>query len=241
MKVALVTGGARGIGAQLSRRLAADGFAVAVNYAASEEAATALVAEITDAGGTACALRADVGDADEAAGLVARAADTLGPPTALVHNAGINLSGSVRGQSPRDWDRVLAVNLSAAFYLAHAALPAMYEQGWGRLVFFTSPAAERHPMPTTAAYAAAKAGLQGMTRALAKETARRGITVNSVLPGYVLTDMVEAEGSDAVAEMDRRWPRIPPTALASTVSFLLSDEAEYVSGEEIGVWRGGPV
>lgn len=241
MKVALVTGGARGIGAALSRRLAADGFAVAVNYAGSEQAATALVAEIAAAGGTACALQADVGDAEAAAGLVARATEALDPPTALVHNAGVALSGSVRAQSPRDWDRVLAVNLSAAFYLAHAALPAMYERGWGRIVFFTSPAAERHPMPVTAAYAAAKAGLQGMTRAMAKEVARRGITVNSVLPGYVLTDMVAAEGPEAVAEMDRRWPRIPPAAVASTVSYLLSDEAEYVSGEEIGVWRGGPV
>lgn len=241
VKVALVTGGARGIGADISRRLAADGFAVAINYATSADAAEALAAEIIDTGGSAVAICADIGDADAAARLVAQTTELLGPPVALVNNAGMNLSAPARAQSPEDWDRVIAVNLSGAFYTTHAALPAMYEQGWGRVVFFGSPAGGRHPLPTMSAYAAAKAGLAGMTKTLAKEVARRGITVNTVTPGYVLTDMVTAGGEDMVAAMDRYWPKVPRDAVASIVSYLLADQAQYVSGEDIAVWQGGPL
>lgn len=241
MKVALITGGAGGIGADIARRLAADGFAVAINYATSADTADALVAEIISRGGTAAAIAADIGDADAATRLVAEATERLGPPVALINNAGLNLADSARRQSPKDWDRVIAVNLSGAFYCTHAVLPAMYEQGWGRVVFLGSPAGGRHPLPTTSAYAAAKAGLVAMTKVLAKEVARRGLTVNTVVPGYVHTEMVASEGDDAVATMDRLWPKVPGGAIASMVSYLLSDEARYVSGEELGVWQGGPM
>ena len=240
-RVALVTGGARGIGADISRRLAADGFTVVINYATSVAAAEALVAEIEFRGGTAGAVQADVGDTRAVQRMFARTTERFGAPVALVNNAGLNFSGSARNQSPEDWDRVISVNLSGAYYCTHAALPGMYEQGWGRIVFFGSAAAGRQPVPTLSAYAAAKAGLAGMTCVMAKEVARRGITVNTVVPGYVLTEMISERGADTVAAMDRLWPKIPAGAVASMVSFLLSDGAQYVSGEEIGVWLGGPL
>ena len=240
-RVALVTGGGRGIGARISRRLAQDGFAVAVNYSRSGDEAAALAEEIIADGGRAAAIQADVSDARQAASLIARTTEQLGTPTVLVNNAGLNISASARQLPPEQWDRVIGVNLSGAFYCTHAALPGMYEAGWGRVVFFGSAAGGRDLMPTTSAYAAAKAGLIAMTGVLAKEVARRGITVNTVVPGFVETDMVRSAGDKAVDALVASWPRVPSEAVAATVSFLVSDEAAYVSGEEIGVWLGGPV
>ncbi|GAB2810564.1 SDR family NAD(P)-dependent oxidoreductase [Streptomyces cathayae] len=240
-KVALVTGGGRGIGAAVSRRLAADGFAVAVNYAHRAREATDVVEEIEAAGGRAVALRADVSDADQAGDLVARTAELLGPVAVLVNNAGVSAAGSARSLPPGQWDRVLGVNLSGAYYCTHAALPAMYAAGWGRVLFFGSPSGGRALTPTTGAYAASKAGLVALAGVVAKEVARRGITVNTVVPGYVETDMVRAAGDRARESLQDGWPRIPAEAVASVVSFLAGDGAAHVSGEEIGVWAGGPV
>ncbi|MGW5383119.1 SDR family oxidoreductase [Nocardia sp. NPDC003963] len=240
-RVAIVTGGGRGIGAAISRRLAADGFAVAVNYSASAEHAADVVGEITASGGRATAVRADISDAEQAAALIAATTAELGAPTVLVNNAGMNLAGSARRQSPREWDRVIGVNLSGAFYCTHAALPGMYEKGWGRVIFVSSPSGGRKPAPTMSAYAAAKAGLLGMTRTLALEVARRGITVNAVMPGFVETDIIASGGPDAVDTLAASWPRIPAESIAATVSFLVSDDGQHVSGEEVGVWLGGPV
>jgi 3-oxoacyl-[acyl-carrier protein] reductase len=240
-KVAVVTGGGRGIGAALCRRLAQDGFAVAINYSRSADDAKALAEAIVSGGGRAAAIQADVSNAQEAAELIAQTTERLGTPTVLVNNAGLNINASVRKLPPEQWDRVIGVNLSGAFYCTHAALPGMYEAGWGRVVFFGSPSGGRDLMPTMSAYAAAKAGLVAMTGVMAKEVARRGITVNTVVPGFVETDMVRSAGDKAVDTLVTNWPRVPAEAVAATVSFLVSDEAAYVSGEEIGVWLGGPV
>lgn len=240
-RVAVVTGGGRGIGAAISRRLAADGFAVAVNYSSSAEHAEDLAGEIISSGGRAVALRADISDAEQAAALIATTTAELGTPTVLVNNAGMNLAGSARKQSPREWDGVIGVNLSGAFYCTHAALPGMYENGWGRIVFVSSPSGGRAPAPGMSAYAAAKAGLIGMTRTLALEVARRGITVNAVMPGFVETDIIASGGPDAVNTLAARWPRIPAESIAATVSFLAGEDGRHVSGEEVGVWLGGPV
>ncbi|WP_036511490.1 SDR family oxidoreductase [Nocardia aobensis] len=240
-RVAVVTGGGRGIGAAIARRLAADGMAVVVNYSASEEPARQVVGEITDAGGRAAAIRADVSDADRATGLIEQATAEFGAPTVLINNAGMNLFGSARQLSPQHWDRVIGVNLSGAFYCTHAALPAMYEKGWGRVVFVSSPSGGRRPSPGMSAYAAAKAGLAGMTRVMAQELARRGVTVNAVMPGFVETDIIASGGTDAARTLAEHWPRIPAESIADTVSFLVSDAGQHVSGEEIGVWLGGPV
>ncbi len=240
-RVAIVTGAGRGIGAAIAQRLAADGFAVAVNYSRSADAAGRIVEKIVADGGTAVAIRADVSDEAQAEHLITATTAELGPPLVLVNNAGMNRAGAVRKQDPADWDAVIGVNLSGPFYCAHHALPAMYEAGWGRIIFVTSPSGGRRPSPGMSAYSAAKAGLVGMTRTLAQETARRGITVNAVMPGFVETDIVSSGGDDAVATLERSWPRIPAESIASTVSFLTSDAGADVSGEEIGVWRGGPV
>jgi 3-oxoacyl-[acyl-carrier protein] reductase len=240
-RVAVVTGGGRGIGAAICRRLAADGFAVAVNYSQSKLGAEAVAESITADGGRAVTIQADVSSSEEAAELIRQAQQLLGTPTVLVNNAGLNVSGSVRKLTPAQWDRVIGVNLSGAFYCTHAALPGMYEAGWGRVVLFGSPAGGRGLMPAMASYAAAKAGLVAFAGSMAKEVARHGITVNTVVPGFVETDMTRAEGEQAMSKMRGGWPGVPPQGVASVVSFLVSDEAAYVSGEEIGAWLGGPV
>lgn len=239
-EVALVTGGARGIGVAICRRLAAEGHPVVINYARSAAAADSLVEEIESAGGRAIAVQADVADQQAVDAMFGAAAERLGPPTIVVNNAGLSVLGAAIKLDPVDWDRCIAVNLSGAFYCAHAALPAMYERGWGRIVFLGSPGGGRSISPGTGAYAAAKAGLVGLTRALAIETARRGITVNTVVPGYVATDMTREAGEGAIAHMESTWPSVPPEAVASVVAYLTSTEAAYVSGEDVAAWLGGP-
>ncbi|MFV2177600.1 SDR family NAD(P)-dependent oxidoreductase [Actinomadura sp. LOL_016] len=240
-RVAVVTGGGRGIGAAVSRRLAADGFAVAVNYSRSGENAERMVKEIESAGGRALAVRADIADAAQATALIEETSARLGTPTVLVNNAGVNHSGSARSQAPEEFDRVLAVNLSGAFYCTHAALPGMYQAKWGRVIFFGSPSGGRDLVPTMSAYAASKSGLVAMAKVMAKEAARHGVTVNTVVPGFVETDMVRSAGDLALRNLKATWPGVPAEAVAATVSFLAGDDAAYVSGEEIGVWLGGPV
>ncbi|MEQ3549883.1 SDR family NAD(P)-dependent oxidoreductase [Pseudonocardia nematodicida] len=239
-RVALLTGGARGIGAAIARRLADDGYAVAVNYARSATEAGALVDDIRRGGGTARCWQADVTDPAAVSGLVDAVSSAWAPPSVLVNNAGLNLTASGRRLATEDWDQVIAVNLSGAFYCTHAVLPAMYAAGHGRVVFVGSPAAGRSVLPGTGAYAAAKAGIGALVAVLAKETARRGITVNSVVPGFVDTDMTRGEGERAIAALRAEWPEIPSAAVADAVSYLVSDRAAHVSGEQLGVWLGGP-
>jgi 3-oxoacyl-[acyl-carrier protein] reductase len=240
-KVALVTGGGRGIGAAISRRLAADGFAVAVNYSRSADGAEAVVKQIEADGGRAVAIQADISVAEEAAALVTTTTELLGAPTVLVNNAGLNDNASARALGPEAWDRVVGVNLNGAYYCTHAALQGMYEAGWGRVIFFGSPSAGRAIAPTMTAYAASKAGLIALAQVLAKEVARRGITANTIVPGFVDTDMVRGAGDGSSEIMAATWPKIPADAIADAVSFLASERSAYVSGEELGVWLGGPV
>lgn len=240
-KVAVVTGGGRGIGASISRTLAADGFAVVVNYSRSVDDAERVVGQIEADGGRAVAIQADVSDAGQAEALMVLTRERLGPVSVLVNNAGLNINASARRQTPADWDRVIGVNLSGAFYCTHAALPDMYDAGWGRVIFLGSPSGGREVMPTMSAYAAAKAGLVTAAEAMAKEVARRGITVNTVVPGFVVTDMITSAGDRAADVMRETWPEVPADAIADAVSFLVSDRAAFVSGEELGVWLGGPV
>ena len=237
----MVTGGGRGIGAAISRRLADDGFAVAVNYSRSARDAEDVAAKIVADGGRAVAIQADISQAAEAEQLIAETTARLGAPTVLVNNAGMNKAAAARKQSPEHFDEVIAVNLNGAFYCTHFALPSMYEAGWGRIVFVNSASGGRRPSPGMSAYSAAKSGLVGMTKSMALEVARRGITVNCVMPGFVATDIVASGGEAGVEALTKHWPSIPPESIASTISFLVSDNAADVSGEEIGVWRGGPV
>lgn len=238
-RVAVVTGGATGIGAAIARRLAEEGHAVAVNYAHSQSAAAQLVHQINTSGGRAISVQADVSDAPQAARLIDRAAEGLGaPPSILINNAGLFRPGSGRRMAPADWDQVIGVNLNGAFYCTHAALPAMYEHGWGRVVFLGSPSGGRAIAPGTSAYAAAKAGLVALTQVLAIEAAGRGVTVNTVIPGFVDTAMTR--DGDRENTLSDAWPQIPPSAVADTIAHLVSDRAAYISGEQVGVWLGGP-
>ena len=215
-EVALVTGGARGIGTTICRRLAAAGHPVIVNYASSAAAAEALVAEIVAGGGSARRhRRRRRGRRQRSRRCSVRQPTRSASPTILVNNAGVSWPASAVKLSPADWDRMIAVNLSGAFYCTHAALPAMYDRGWGRVIYFGSPGGGRTISAGMAAYAAAKAGLVAMAKAIAMETARRGITVNTVVPGYVETDMVAQLGGRRSSpgwtppgrrSQPRRWP-----------------------------------
>lgn len=172
--VALVTGGGRGIGAAMCRRLATEGHPVVVNYASNSAAARSVVDEFNSAGGSAVAIAADVADPSRVDELFASSARLLGPPTILVNNAGVSMAASALRLRPEQWDRMIAVNLSGAFYCRHAALPAMVERGWGRVIFVGSPGGGRTISAGISACAAAKAGVAAMARAIALETARRG-------------------------------------------------------------------
>lgn len=238
-RVALVTGGSKGIGAAICRRLASEGLAVAVNYSASADAARSVVAEIEADGGRALALGGDVGDRGHAQRLVAEATDALGPVAVLVNNAGIHKSRPVLKLPPDDWDDVVRVNLSGAFYCTHFALPAMYQAGWGRVVFIGSPVS-RTGFPGDASYAATKAGMSAMARCLALETAAYGITVNTVLPGFVVTEMTQSLAPHVFESIAKSQPEVSADDVAAAVAFLCRDEARAVTGEEIAVTGGGP-
>jgi 3-oxoacyl-[acyl-carrier protein] reductase len=239
-RVALVTGGSRGIGAAICHGLGQAGFAVGVNFVASAERAAEVVAGIEATGGAAAALCADVSAADQVGRLVTACEHSLGPVDVLINNAGASeLLPAVR-QSPAQWDRTIAVNLSGAYYATHAVLPGMVERRWGRVVCIGSPAGGRTVLAGQSAYAAAKAGLVAMARSIAQETSRSGVTVNVVTPGFVETDLTQSVGASGVEFMKRNWPTIVATSIADCIAFLVSEEAKDVSGEDIGVWRGGP-
>ncbi|HVS44424.1 MAG TPA: 3-oxoacyl-[acyl-carrier-protein] reductase [Candidatus Dormibacteraeota bacterium] len=239
-RVALVTGASRGIGRAIALRLAAEGAAVAIAYGASEAAARE-VAEAAAGHGVATALLdADLGDAAAATGLVARAAEALGKVDVLVNNAGVTRDQLAVRMSDRDWSDVLAVDLTAAFMLCRSALRGMLRARWGRIVNVSSIAGVVGN-PGQANYSAAKAGLIGLTKALAKEVGGRGITVNAVAPGFVETDMTAGLPADLI---ERALTVVPAGRLgtaeevAAAVAFLAAPEAAYVNGHVLHVDGG---
>ena len=235
-----MTGASRGIGRAVAQRLAADGAAIAVNYHTSEAEATEVVSSITSSGGTAVSIGGDVSDAAQAAATVAAAAEALGGLDILVNNAGITRDNLVLRLSEEEWDAVLDVNLKGAFLCTKAALRPMLRQRSGRIINMTSVVAGTGN-PGQANYAAAKAGLIGLTKTVAREVASRGITVNAVAPGFISTRMVEA-----ITEEQRELVlgRIPlarfgtPADVAACVAFLASDDAGYITGQVLGVDGG---
>ena len=239
-RIALVTGASRGIGRAIAESLAASGHAVAVNYHSSPDAAADVVASIEADGGRAIALGADVGDEEAVAAMFSEIADSLGPVEILVNNAGITRDGLVMRMSVADWDAVAATNLRSAFVCTKAALRGMLRARWGRIVSITSVSGIAGN-PGQANYAAAKAGLIGFTKSVAKEVGSRGITVNAVAPGFIDTDMT-ADLGDAVR--DAAIPQITlgrfgtPQEIASAVGYLASDQASYITGQVIVVDGG---
>ncbi|MCL4369814.1 MAG: 3-oxoacyl-ACP reductase FabG, partial [Chloroflexi bacterium] len=187
-KVALITGGSRGIGRAVALRLARDGVAVVVNYVASEAAARELIDLVVAQGGRAAALRADVAVAAEAEGMVDRVLSDFGRLDILVNNAGITRDNLLLRMSEQDWDAVLDTNLKGAFVCTKAVLRSMMKRRYGRVVNVSSVAGIMGNAGQ-ANYSASKAGLIGFTRAVAREVASRNITVNAVAPGYIETDI----------------------------------------------------
>lgn len=234
---ALVTGASRGIGAAIARGLAADGWAVGVNYRQREDDAEAVVSEIGANGGKAVAIQADVSLPESPKEIILRLESEFDRPVlVLVNNAGLGVTRLSLHLSEADWQRVLETNLSAAYRLTRLALRSMSRQRYGRIVNVSSAAVER-PAPGQSAYVAAKAGLVGFTKAVAVEVAERSVTVNAIAPGLIETDL----GAQA-AELPRAG--IPagrmgtPDEVAACVRFLASEDAAYVTGTVLTVDGG---
>lgn len=243
-RVALVTGGSRGIGAAICRALAADGCAVAVNYRRRADDARAVVDSIVGAGGRAVALAGDVSDAAAVDRLVADATETLGPVTILVNNAALTDAHKPWTQiDEAEWDRVMAVNLKSCFLCFRACYPAMREAGWGRVVNISSVTFHLG-RPHLVHYVASKAGMIGFTRSLAREVGTDGITVNAVTPGAIQTEselelFPDQEGIAAWLLPEQAVKRRgTPQDVAAAVAWLASDAAAFVSGQTINVDGG---
>ncbi len=233
---ALVTGASRGIGAAIALALALEGWPVAVNYRSGHEAAAETVARIDRAGGRALALQADVTDRDQIDDAFDRLEGALGPVLVLVNNAGVRADDLALTMGDGEWARVLDTNLTAAFRLTRRALKAMIRARFGRVINLASVVGPRANAGQSN-YAAAKAGLIGMTKTVAAEVARRGVTVNAIAPGLIATDMTaDLDGSLLSAVPARRAGT--PEEVAACARFLASQEAGYVTGSVLYVDGG---
>ena len=239
-KRALVTGASRGIGRAVALRLAAEGASVALNYHSGREEAETVAAEIAAAGGSAATLAGNVADAAQAEALVDAAVEALGGLDILVNNAGITRDNLLMRLSEEDWDAVIDTNLKGAFLCTKAAVRPMLRQRSGRIVNMSSVVALTGN-PGQANYTAAKAGLIGFTRTIAREVASRGITVNALAPGFIATQMVEAIPEELQAQIRERIPLGTfgsPEDVAGCVAFLASADAAYITGQVISIDGG---
>ena len=241
-RVALVTGGSRGIGRSISEQLAAAGARVAVNYRSDHDAAAATVGAIQSAGGTAAAFAADVSVDDEVERLVQDVTEELGPVDLLVNNAGIFDYGGHQETTAELWRQTIDVNLTSAFLVSWAVKDGMIERGYGRIVNVASIAALR-PRPKSIAYAASKAGMIGLTRSLAEAVAPDGVRVNAVAPGLIKTDIltdVDQSVLDGLVEATPMKRIGQPEDIAGVVVFLLGDDSNFMTGQTL-VASGGRV
>lgn len=232
----LVTGAGRGMGVTIAETLAADGWRVCVNYGHAAEEAAAVVSRIEQRGGTAIAVGADVTDKAAVDAMFDRVEEELGPVLLLVNNAGVRRDLPTGFLPPEDWARVLAVNLTGPFHTIHRALGPMIRSRFGRIVNISSISTAR-PLPGQSAYSSSKAGLEALTRTVAIEVARRGITVNAIAPGLVDTSFA--------GEIDAEWKAAMPTRrvaqpeeVAALVRYLSSDDGAYVNGATLNLDGG---
>jgi 3-oxoacyl-[acyl-carrier protein] reductase len=235
-----VTGGSRGIGRSIALGLAADGHAVAVNYASSEEAARAVVEEIGARGGVAAAFQGDVSEGASVDDLFDKVGVELGPVSILVNNAGITRDNLLLRMSVEDFDEVIATNLRSTYLCTKIALKGMLRAHWGRVISIASVAGISGN-PGQANYSASKAGIIGFSKSVAKEVGSRGITVNVVAPGFVVTDMTDGlgEGVKASIMSSVSLGRFGETEeIAAAVTFLASDSASYITGQVLAVDGG---
>lgn len=239
-KKALVTGASRGIGRAIALALAAEGADVVINYAGSEAAAKAVAAEIEAMGRKAMVIQADISSNEAATAMIDQAVKEFGRIDVLVNNAGITRDGLLMRMKEEDWDAVLTTNLKGVFNCTKAAIKYMMKQKAGHIVSISSVVGEMGNAGQ-ANYAAAKAGVIGFTKAVAKEVAARGITVNAVAPGFIKTDMTAVLNEKQVEGMLTTIPlkRLgDPSDIAKAVVFLASEDANYITGQTINVDGG---
>jgi NAD(P)-dependent dehydrogenase (short-subunit alcohol dehydrogenase family) len=242
--VAVVTGGASGIGLAISERLAADGCAVAI-FDLNGDAAASAAEKIGAAGGTAIGVPVDVTSRSQIDTGAAEVRARLGRPTILINNAGLDCFQPFLSISPGTWNRVIDVNLTGAFHCCQAFLPDMIEAGWGRIVNISSSSAQGG-QPLMTPYVASKAGLIGLTKSLALEFGPKGITVNTIPPGFIDTPMLRASDAKGLLGkgVDFHAGQTPvrrvgrPEDIAAMCAFLVRDEAGYITGQVLGV-NGG--
>jgi len=234
-RVALVTGGTRGIGEAISLSLKEAGYSVAANYGGNEERAK----EFTDRTGIP-SYKFDVGDFDACQEGVSQIATDLGPIEILVNNAGITRDGTMHKMDPTKWDAVIQTNLSSCFNMCRCVIDGMRDQGFGRIVNIGSINGQAGQYGQVN-YAAAKSGIHGFTKALAQEGAAKGITVNAIAPGYVNTEMVQAVPEEVLAKIIARIPvgRLGEAKdISRAVLFLVKDNADFITGSTLSI-NGG--
>ncbi|MER6169420.1 MULTISPECIES: SDR family NAD(P)-dependent oxidoreductase [Streptomyces] len=242
-RTALITGATGGLGSAIARRLAADGATVALAHFSDDQAATQLATHITDSGGTAISLAADLRDTEAVQTLCHQAGDALGPIDILVSNAGAYPRRPWPETTPAHWNEALATNLTSHYLLAHELTPAMTAAGWGRIITIGSvlATAGRHDL---SGYISAKAGLEGLTRALARELGPAGITANCVAPGSIRVPAEDTVVDDPEAMTVRQIARQcvqrrgRPNDVAAAVAFLTTDDAGFITGQTLRVDGG---
>lgn len=239
-KIALVTGGSRGIGRQIAITLASYGATVIVNYNGSKDAADAVAAQIKEQGGNAKAVQCSVADADLCKEMIDSLLAEYGRIDILVNNAGITKDNLLLKMSEEDFNSVIGTNLNGTFHTCKYLYRTFMKQRSGRIINLSSVSGI-HGNPGQTNYSASKAGVIGFTKALAKELASRNITVNAVAPGYIDTDMTQAMSEDAKEAITQQIPlkRVgTPEDIAEAVAFLASDKASYITGQVLSVDGG---
>lgn len=230
-KIAVVTGGSRGIGAAIAKGLGREGATVVINYNHSHEQAEAVVNDIKAMGGSAVALQADISEAEPTKLFIEKVLADFGKIDILVNNAGITRDKSFKKMSFEEWHKVIDTNLSSAFNTCKIALPAMLEQNYGRIINISSVIGQSGGFGQSN-YAAAKAGLIGFTKSLALETAKAGITVNCICPGFIATEMVAAMPENVLDAITAQIPMKKlgdPEEIAKGVLFVC--ESDYMTGQ----------
>ncbi|HGZ6874382.1 TPA: 3-oxoacyl-[acyl-carrier-protein] reductase [Staphylococcus aureus] len=239
-KSALVTGASRGMGRSIALQLAEEGYNVAVNYAGSKEKAEAVVEEIKAKGVDSFAIQANVADADEVKAMIKEVVSQFGSLDVLVNNAGITRDNLLMRMKEQEWDDVIDTNLKGVFNCIQKATPQMLRQRSGAIINLSSVVGAVGN-PGQANYVATKAGVIGLTKSAARELASRGITVNAVAPGFIVSDMTDALSDELKEQMLTQIPLArfgQDTDIANTVAFLASDKAKYITGQTIHV-NGG--